>query len=56
MFLDETRIGERAFSSLSSELEIHVFFTLGPEDIAAVCDRRGELNQLGLACTCVSSR
>ncbi|MCY3874540.1 MAG: DUF4158 domain-containing protein [Rhodobacteraceae bacterium] len=26
-----------------------MFFTLGPEEIAAVCDRRGELNRLGLA-------
>lgn len=49
MILEEARIGERAFSSLLSELEIDVFFTLAPEEIAAVCDRRGALNRLGLA-------
>ena len=49
MILEEARIGERAFSSPLSELETDVFFTLGPEEIAAVCDRRGELNRLGLA-------
>lgn len=49
MILEEARIGERAFSSPLSELEIDVFFTLAPEEIAAVCDRRGVLNRLGLA-------
>lgn len=49
MILEEARICERAFSSLLSELEIDVFFTLSPEEIAAVCDRRGALNRLGLA-------
>ena len=49
MILEEARIGERAFSGPLSELEIDVFFTLSPEEISAVCDRRGELNRLGLA-------
>lgn len=49
MVLEEARIGERAFSSPLNELEIDVFFTLSPEEVAAVCDRRGELNRLGLA-------
>ena len=49
MILEQARIGERAFSDPLSELEIDVFFTLSPAEIAAVCDRRGELNRLGLA-------
>ncbi len=49
MILEEARIGERAFSNPLSELEIDVFFTLSPEEIAAVYDRRGELTRLGLA-------
>lgn len=49
MILEEAWIGERAFSGPLSELEIDVFFTLSPEEISAVCDRRGDLNRLGLA-------
>ena len=49
MILEQARIGEQAFSDPLSELEIDVFFTLSPAEIAAVCDRRGELNRLGLA-------
>jgi len=49
MILEEARIGEWAFSSPLSDLEIDVFFVLSPEEIVAVCNRRGDLNRLGLA-------
>jgi len=49
MILEEARIGERAFSSPLSDLEIDVFFSLSSEEITSICERRGELNRLGLA-------
>ncbi len=48
MILEEVRIGEVAFSSSLSNLAIDVFFTLSAGDIAAICDRRGDLNRLDL--------
>jgi hypothetical protein len=49
MILEEARIGEAAFSSPLSDLEIDVFFTLSPDEVDVICDRRGDLNRLGLA-------
>ncbi|MGH1460261.1 MAG: DUF4158 domain-containing protein [Paracoccaceae bacterium] len=49
MILEHARIGERAFSDPFSDLESDVFFTLSSHEIAAVCDRRGDLKRLGLA-------
>ncbi|NVO56936.1 Tn3 family transposase [Rhodobacteraceae bacterium B1Z28] len=49
MILEEARIGEAAFSSPLSDLEIDVFFTLSPDEVGVICDRRGDLNRLGLA-------
>jgi|TARA_B110000091_G_C13531558_1_gene356626 hypothetical protein len=49
MILEEARIGEAAFSSPLSDREVDVFFTLSPDEIAMICDRRGDLNRLGLA-------
>lgn len=49
MILEEARIGEAAFSSSLSDLEIDVFFTLSPDDVGVIFDRRGDLNRLGLA-------
>lgn len=49
MILEEARIGEAAFLSPLSDLEVDFFFTLSPDEIAKVCDRRGDLNRLGLA-------
>lgn len=49
MILEEARIGERAFSSPLSDLEIDIFFSLCDEEIALIGDRRGALNRLGLA-------
>ncbi len=49
MILEEARIGEAAFSSPLSDLESDVFFTLAPDEITAIRERRGDLNRLGLA-------
>lgn len=49
MILEEARIGERAFSTPLSDLEIDVFFSLSDGETASINDRRGDLNRLGLA-------
>ena len=49
MILEEARIGEAAFSSPLTDLEIDVFFALSPDEVGVTCDRHGDLNRLGVA-------